>query len=189
MQPGEFLTFPTKTTIQIREPDLAKIHIEDIARSLSRQCRFNGYIDAEHYSVAQHSVIVSDLVSIECSGLADKDRWRFTLAGFLHDAAEAYLHDWIGPLKNLPELAFVKELDGMWTNAIEQRFGLPVGICENRVVKDADRAVFVAEDMDLRGLDGYAPRRSKIERIDPLSAGIAEKIFLARFRQLTDLVR
>ena len=129
MQPGEFQTFPTRTTIQVMEPDPEKIHIEDIARSLSRQCRFNGFIEAELYSVAQHSVLVSNEARLHDIAVA--------LPGLLHDAAEAYLHDWLGPFKNLPQLQFLRELESMWMGAVEKRFGLEM------------RAVMRTRDNDL----------------------------------------
>lgn len=62
-------------------------HLDDIATSLAKQCRFNGHCDG-FYSVAEHAILVSRLVP---SYLA--------LPALLHDAAEAYLGDLITPLK------------------------------------------------------------------------------------------
>jgi len=44
------------------DPRLSEITLEDIARSLSMQCRWNGHCK-EFYSVAQHCVLVSRTAS------------------------------------------------------------------------------------------------------------------------------
>ena len=56
------------------EPRIDKVAIEDIAHGLAFQCRFNGQT-CDFYSVAQHSLIVADLVP-------ESHR----LAALLHDA-------------------------------------------------------------------------------------------------------
>lgn len=73
----------------IFEPDPKLIHLNDIAFPLSRICRFVGQCKV-FYSVAEHSVEVSRLVS---KGL--------TKAALFHDAAEAYLGDVSRPLKRM----------------------------------------------------------------------------------------
>lgn len=64
------------------QPRADEICIEDIAHHLSMQCRFTG-ATRFHYSVAQHSVLVSQLAPD-----GENPLW-----GLLHDAAEAYLVD------------------------------------------------------------------------------------------------
>ncbi|MDP3133715.1 MAG: phosphohydrolase, partial [Burkholderiaceae bacterium] len=71
------------------EPRIDGIDIEDIAHGLAYQCRFNGQTSA-FYSVAQHSLMVADLVPP-----------ALRRAALLHDAAEAYLGDMVKPLKAL----------------------------------------------------------------------------------------
>ena len=68
---------------------LDMIEWDDIAVSLSRQCRFNGHTKW-FYSVAEHSCHVADL-------LPD----HFAVYGLLHDAHEAYMGDITAPMKNL----------------------------------------------------------------------------------------
>src|SRR4051812_30250690 len=67
------------------DPRADEIAIEDIARALAMTCRFGGHVRF-HYSVAQHSF----LVSLVCSP-------EHALWGLLHDASEAYLGDVVWP--------------------------------------------------------------------------------------------
>lgn len=92
---------------------LSRLHIddvaiEDIAHGLAYQCRFNGQT-REFYSVAQHSVMVMNLVPEE-----------HRLAALLHDAAEAYLGDMVKPLKNL--FPAFSEIEAQVMATIGQRF-------------------------------------------------------------------
>jgi len=73
-------------------PDVKKIHIEDIAHSLSLMCRANGHIDY-FFSIAQHS--------INCAAEAKARGFttRVQLACLIHDASEAYISDVTRPVK------------------------------------------------------------------------------------------
>lgn len=76
-------------TFDLLRPDPEMVRIEDIAWSLSRQCRFNGNTRF-FYSVADHSVYVGNLLPPE-----------IRIYGLLHDAHEAYLGDIASPIKKL----------------------------------------------------------------------------------------
>lgn len=80
------------------DPRPEEIHIEDVAASLSMQCRFNGHTKRDgkpvFYSVAEHCCHVHDALS---DGLK--------LAGLLHDASEAYLCDLPRPIKHSGDFA------------------------------------------------------------------------------------
>lgn len=69
------------------EPDIELIDIKDIAHALSLMCRYTGHCK-HFYSVAQHSIIVSEIAPLE-----------YKLEGLLHDASEAYLNDIARPVK------------------------------------------------------------------------------------------
>ena len=91
-------------------PDPELIEIEDIAHSLSLQCRYNGHCH-DFYSVAEHSVRLSQVVPTEDA-----------LWGLLHDAAEAYFSDLPRPIKN--QFPKFRELEDALLEMIMHRFGL-----------------------------------------------------------------
>ncbi len=72
--------------------DRATFDIKEIAHALSLICRFNGHT-IRHYSVAEHSLLVAS--EIERCGHSVEAQ----LAGLLHDVAEAYIGDFVSPLK------------------------------------------------------------------------------------------
>lgn len=91
------------------EPDPDMIDIEDIAHSLSMQCRFGGHTKI-FYSVAEHCMNVSLNAPV-----------RHELAGLLHDASEAYLYDIPRPIKR--NLIGYKEMEDRLMVVIAQKFG------------------------------------------------------------------
>ena len=107
------------------------IDINDIAHSLSMLCRFNGHT-SEFYSVAQHSVRVSNI-------LPEKLR----LEGLLHDATEFIIGDLIRPIKRTKELSKYVELEDKIWALIARKFDLNNPI--DRMVEWADQAVLYAE--------------------------------------------
>ena len=79
--------------MDLANPKLSDLHIDDIAHALSKQIRYNGHIPWD-YTVARHSIIMSYYVPPP-----------FAMEALLHDAGEAYCGDIIYPLKALyPEL-------------------------------------------------------------------------------------
>lgn len=95
--------------LDLLNPKPQSISATDIAYHLSMICRFSGAIK-EFYSVAQHSVAVSDLARE-----FGEDR-HTQYACLMHDAAEAYIGDLPSPVKQLcPEY---RELEERITEAI-----------------------------------------------------------------------
>lgn len=148
------------------------VDIEDVAHALSQICRFGGH-SREFYSVAQHCVFVSQLVSPENR-----------LAGLMHDAPEAYLGDVVSPLKRrMPEYQYHEKL--LWASMAEQ-FGLPKELPAE--VKAADLTMLAAEARDLMGYDatiwGIPPAPESI-RIVPWPHRLAKWRFLDTYQSLT----
>lgn len=111
----------------------AQIDVLDIAHGLSLNCRFNGHC-RQFYSVAQHSVLVSELVSPENA-----------LWGLMHDAAESYLGDITRPVKRM--VPAFKEIELKILKAIAQKFNLPERIPDE--VHDADNRMLATEASQL----------------------------------------
>lgn len=136
------MTTPSSTTRQgpwiqthsgrqyfLKDPRPSDIFIDDIAHALAHQCRFAGQC-AKFYSVAEHSVHVSRLVPEE-----------HQLAGLLHDATEAYLHDITRPLKQL--LPGYEALEDAAWFTISSKFGLDFDM--PAAVKEADATLVFVE--------------------------------------------
>lgn len=111
------------------DPRVDEIYIQDIAHSLSLQCRYTGHCN-KFYSVAEHSIHVSNIVPPE-----------HALAGLLHDATEAYLTDVARPVKRY--LTNYQDIEAMNWFCIACRFGLNQNLPE--IVHEADTAMLHVE--------------------------------------------
>jgi len=163
---GRFIVTYTGIRFWPLDPRPEEILIEDIAHSLSMQCRFNGHIES-FYSVADHCV----RVSAEC---ADENK----LCGLLHDASEAYLCDIPTPLKKeLPDyMKYERQLQSM----IYETFGIKE---ETEDVKKADKVLLVTEMRDLRlnaELSSF-PYKPLPTVIKPWPQDFAKQVFLDCF--------
>jgi hypothetical protein len=156
-------------------PVIGSIVIQDIAHSLSMQCRFNGHCK-EFYSVAQHSVLVSHLCD-------SKD----ALWGLLHDSSEAYLCDFPSPLKHSGKFDSYIEYENKMQVTICKRFGLD--LIEPDSVKIADKKMLSTEARDLLlkiRSDWTYPYEPYPFKIIALSQKESKDLFMKRFFELTD---
>ena len=111
----------TTYSSQVLDLDFIKtkdINIKDIAHSLSFQCRFNGHTE-RFYSVAEHSIILRDLV-VEGSVVQNLNR---RMAALLHDSAECYLGDITEPAKG--RLCVGDYIEEQILGVIFEAFGVP----------------------------------------------------------------
>lgn len=156
--------------------------LADVAHSLALQCRFNGHV-REFYSVAQHSVIVSEIVPRELA--------RF---GLLHDAAETFTGDLVKPVKDVLRQRYgdrgFQLLERKIRVAILIRFGVPFPAPDElATVKAADRVALATERRDL--MSPPAQTWESIEDVEPLARRIipwqweeAQVRFLERFAEI-----
>jgi len=179
--PGPYLQTVSGRFVNPFDPDPEQIEIADITRARANTCRFGGHCRS-FYSVAQHSVIVSELV--EQRGGDPED----VFAALMHDAAEAYLGDMPHRLKHRSVLgeAF-KQAEKDLERALQARFKIKPDVPE---IKRADRALLATERRAFSAEDWHWPELEGIEPLDlqltAWSPDEAAARFKARYDQLED---
>jgi hypothetical protein len=177
-------------TVTLLGPGPIAISIRDIAAHLSKICRFAGATD-RFYSVAQHSVLVSNL----CFDLGPDA----ALHGLLHDAHEAYIGDMPQPAKlamarmlGSQTLSPLDDLKHRLDRAIAEHIGLsyPVSPQIRAAIHHGDLRALATEKRDLLTDepdwpdDLPAPWRAAIK---PWPWAKAEEKFLEQFDELAAL--
>lgn len=158
------------------DPKPEDMNLLDIAHALSNMCRFNGHT-IRFYSVAQHSVIVSQNVER-----------KYALQALMHDAAEAYCGDIISPLK--VELSEYRIILKRIEKVVGERFGFDHMLHQS--VKEADCRAALTEKRDLlmpsvADWSGFGDLKPFDEKIEPLLPKEAEQLFLDRFAQVNNI--
>ena len=165
-------TYTGKAFYPLRE-EPGIIDIRDIAHALSLQCRFNGHC-SDFYSVAQHSVHVSEVVPD-----------AFALWGLLHDAAEAYLTYLPRPVKShMPQF---RDLEDRLLGLIMAQHQLSMPMPDEVRLADEQMLMTEARDlMEVPPMDWKIPVMPFDDmKIKPLSPKKAEQLFLQRYAELT----
>lgn len=162
------------------DPRPEDIEIRSLARGLLEP-RFQGQTrdDRELYMVAEHCVRGSYVVPPEEA-----------LAFLLHDGHEWLFRDVGAPVKRHVDMVGYKQGAECFQQVINQRFGLSPVAHHATAVKHADLVMLATEQRDLMG-----PAPAKwLPMPDPLPDVIvpwtwreAERRFLARFEELTDV--
>ena len=155
--PGPYLQTVSGRWVNPFDPDPGQLDGGDIARALANQCRFGGH-SRVFYSVAQHSVIVSELVEQRGGDVED------VFAALMHDATEAYLGDMPHPLKHRSPLgAAFKDAEDHLERALHERFGIKPAVPE---IKRADRALLATERRAFSSEDWHWPELEGVEPLD-----------------------
>ena len=138
--------------VDLERPDPETIVLQDVARALGYTCRFGGHVE-RYYSVAEHSILVRDL--LRSLGFAERIQTR----GLFHDAAEAYLGDVVSPLRRtlrrverIPsddyQVGAYERLMARMESAIAEAFGLDLSQ-DGDVVRTADLWALRIESREL----------------------------------------
>ncbi len=155
--------------------------LDDIAHAFGNICRFGGHW-SPFYSVAQHSVLVSEVCEVHGGRAAA--RW-----GLFHDSAEAYVGDVMSPLKTDAH----RHREAKLMKGIAAKFNLvcldtPMTCHINAVVKHSDLLLMATERRDLLThslpwphLEGVKPLVAKIE---PVTSYVAMIEFKDRYKEL-----
>lgn len=168
-----YLSTYTGKHLHLLAPDASQIDIQDIAHGLAHQCCFNGQTH-HFYSVAQHSLMVANLVPPQ-----------HRLAAMLHDAVAAYFGGMSKAMQQLlPDFTLIEK---KIMAAISEKFN--ISGFEAHAIK---RAHHVAQATELRDLQPVSSEHVQASvysvpiprRIEPLLPEEAKRQFLALFASL-----
>ncbi|QZH73954.1 MAG: hypothetical protein JY451_09270 [Erythrobacter sp.] len=169
---GPTIMLASGRRFDLLDPWLSEFGIEDIAQGLANVCRYAGQCRT-FYSVAEHSLLVSETVS------------RYAFEALLHDAAEAFIGDITRPLKRL--LPDYREIEARIEDAVIERFGLDRAA--KATIKEADLRVLAAEQeqvmapgcADWAREAGITPAPVTVRSLSPI---VARAAFLRRYEEL-----
>lgn len=183
---GNMITFSGKSfDPENTKPD--QIELLDIAVALSRIPRFVGHT-VFHYSVAQHSMLVADLVKPIGKEKPEYIR-RLKILAMLHDADEAYTSDIPSPVKQFLKPA-ISEVEAGIMSAIYKHFKIEPPTDAERVrIKSYDNKAYEIENHYLRGQEVFNSVGNPFIHHDspslvPLDPNLVALVFMREFNQL-----
>lgn len=169
-----FITTYSGAKFYVDDCNIEDVPIKDIAHALSMNCRFNGHIE-DFYSVAEHSVIVSELVPEEDA-----------LWGLMHDATEAFVPDIPRPFKHL--ITGFHEFEDKLAKKMAEKLGLSwpmpesVKYIDKNIVADEAARLFPEEPDWIKHYDSVIDPTNPIGALEPRDAYWA---FIDRYEELT----
>lgn len=140
---GLVRVWPSRRLVDLLNMQPDDFKLDDIAHALARQCRYNGHVDG-FISVAEHCVRVSKRIAAEGGSQMEQ------ACGLMHDAAEAYTGDLVGPLKHMPGMEMFAQIEANIESALFAAYELPYPMPP--IVKRADRAEGEEERNPVGGL-------------------------------------
>lgn len=180
--------------LDLLAPSRDDIAIEDIAHGLARVARWNGQTSGAHaFSVAQHSLLVTDIVEY----LHPEFNVTLLRAALLHDAPEYVIGDLISPFKSAIGLDY-KAFEKRLLAAIHERFEIPVVLDDGAAdaIKIADQIAAYYEATLLAGFSIEEAKKffgtfdlpmaltQNLSALAPMPTNDAQTAFLQRFEAL-----
>ncbi len=177
--------------LDLLDPSPLDIELADIARGLARVARWNGQTSGDHaFSVAQHSLLVEQILSRQQPGCSPRAR----LAALLHDAPEYVIGDMISPFKAVMGGNY-RQVEQRLQAAVHLRFSLPAKLDDatRRAIKRADQVAAYFEATLLAGFSAVEARRFfgrpagivyAAQDLTPLPVTVVQEQFLQRFAAL-----
>ena len=154
------------------QPEESEYDIDLVATALSNLCRYTGHV-TRFYSVAEHSVLVSQIVP-----------QKYALEGLLHDASEAFVGDVSSPLKKL--LPEYQRIENNIQEDVAKRFNLHYPFPEE--IHKADKQLYWSERKTIApSVDSFWHKEFRASRkVEPQgwTPRIAKKKFLERYREI-----
>lgn len=159
-------------------PEKTQLHIEDIAHSLSLISRANGHFPEIH-TVGQHS--------LECCEEAKARNLskQMQLFCLMHDGAEAYLGDFISPVKNRME-GYRRAEDYLLAMVYEKFTGRIPTEEEEKIIEEIDHTLLYFEFLHYMGVGCGEPGKglmSKPEFKEEPHQTVEER-FLKKYEEL-----
>ncbi|MFN0262678.1 YfbR-like 5'-deoxynucleotidase [Tepidamorphus sp. 3E244] len=181
--------------LDLLDPSPLDVEVADIAHGLARVARWNGQTVGDHaYSVAQHSLLVEDIVG----RLEPQAGMQLRLAALFHDAPEYVIGDMISPFKAVIGDNY-KAVESRLQQAIHIRLSLPGTLPADwkKLIKRADQVAAFLEATQLAGFERADAERyfgrpgpiggahlEDLFRLSPDAAQQAQSQFLSRASEL-----
>lgn len=174
------------------EPRAEDIELIDVAHGLAMTCRYGGQCK-QFYSVAEHCVLVSEIVErhAQNAGHHPDEVRRLAQLALMHDSAEAYIGDMIRPLKHQAEMAEFRRAEVAIELCIADAFGLKWTPEAYDIVKRIDDRILVDEITHLMAQPEAYLETPLLRELSPLGAHFrclgpaeAQRDFMARWKEL-----
>jgi hypothetical protein len=174
------------------EPSAADVELVDVAHGLAMTCRYGGH-SKRFYSVAEHCVLVSDIVEGDArrAGMPADFVRAIALEALLHDSAEAYIGDMVRPLKHQAEMAEFRRAEERIEECIRAAFKIQSTEQSRKVIKIVDDRILVDEITALMPNPQMYLETDTLLGVEPIgvlicgwSPELAQHRFLERYREL-----